>query len=107
MEYHGGVIRLNRAGRPQPSAGGGVGRHVRTGFEGLKAPGRRRLAGLAPAGHSIYPRSGPRWWRNQDMTDAEIASRLALIAAVRTPRQAVWNDLVSVGVDHVIVRSAR
>jgi hypothetical protein len=41
------------------------------------------------------------------MTDAEIASRLSLVAAVRTPRQAIWNDIVLVGKDHVVVRSSR
>ena len=41
------------------------------------------------------------------MTNSEIAARLSLIAAVRTPRQAVWNDIVRVGTDHVVMRSAR
>jgi hypothetical protein len=41
------------------------------------------------------------------MTDNEMADRLRLVAAVVTPSQGVRNDVMEVGTDHVVVRSAR
>jgi hypothetical protein len=41
------------------------------------------------------------------MTDKEIADRLRLVAAVVTPSQGIRNDIIEVGTDRVVVRSAR
>jgi len=41
------------------------------------------------------------------MTDKEISDRLRLVAAVVTPSQGIRNDIIKVGTDHVLVRSAR